>query len=52
MPWLVMGSEVFVRVSLRKLECRSANFVMVGGKSLLVVRILGLVLRPPTGRSA
>jgi hypothetical protein len=39
-------------VSLRRLECSSASLVMVGGEFLLVVRIWGQVLSPPTGGSA
>ena len=38
-------------MSLRRLECRSTNFVTVGGVSLLVLRIWGQVLSPPTDGS-
>ncbi len=41
-----------VHLSLRRLECRSASLVVVGGDSLRVVRIWGHVLSPPTGGSA
>ena len=51
-PWLVMGFEMCVRVSLRRLEYRSASLVMVGGESLLVVRIWGEVLSHYTDGSA
>ena len=51
-PWLVVELEVYVRVSFRRLECRSASFVEVGGESLIVVRIRGRFLSPPTGGSA
>jgi hypothetical protein len=37
---------------LRKLECKSASMVMLGGVSLLVFRVWGQVLSPPTGGSA
>ena len=47
-----MGLDVCVRMSLRKLECKSASLVMIGGESLLVFRIRGQVLSPPTGGSA
>jgi hypothetical protein len=51
-PGFVVVLEVCVRVSLRRLEYRSASLVMVGGESLIVVRIWGQVLSPPTGGSA
>jgi hypothetical protein len=44
--------DVCVRMSLRKLECKSANLVMLGGMFLLVFRIRGQVLSPPTGGSS
>ena len=52
MPLLVVVLEVCVRMSLRRLVCRSANLVMLGGVSLLVLRVWGQVLSHPTGRSA
>jgi len=39
-------------MSFCKLECSSASLVMMGGDSLLVFRIWGHVLSPPTGGSA
>ena len=33
-PWLVVAMDVCVRMSLRRLECKSANLVMLGGVSL------------------
>jgi len=44
--------NVCVRMSLRKLECKSANLVMLDGVSLLVFRVWGRILSPPTGGSA
>ncbi len=40
------------RISLRRLECRSANLVTLGGVSFLVFLVWGQVLSPPTGGSA
>ena len=40
-----------VRVSLRRLECRSICLVMFDGESLLAARIWGQVLSPPPGGS-
>ena len=40
-----------VRMNLRKLECKSAKLVMLGGVSLLGFRIWGQILSPPTGGS-
>ena len=37
---------------LRRLECRLANFVILGGVSLLGFLIWGQVLSPPIGGSA
>jgi len=51
-PWLVMELDVCVRISLRMSECKSVSLVIVGGESLLVIRIRGQVRRPPTGGSA
>ena len=51
-PWLVVGLDVCVRMSLRMLECKSASLVIIDGESLLVFRIWGQVLSPPTGGSA
>jgi len=56
--WLWMVTWVFVvlvvraRMSLRILECRSASLVMLGVVSLIVFRVWGQVLSPPTGGSA
>ena len=52
MPWLVVMLDVRVRISLRKLVCKSASLVKLGDVSLLVFRIYGQVLSPPTGGSA
>ena len=38
-----------VRMSLRKLDCKSASLVLIGVDSLLVFRIWGQVLCPRTG---
>jgi hypothetical protein len=43
---------VCVRISLRKLVCRSASLVELGGVSLSIFRICGHVLSPPTDASA
>ena len=51
-PWLVMVLDVCVRISFRKLVCRSASLVKLGFVSLMVFRICGHVLSPPTGGSA
>ncbi len=48
----VMVLDVFVRMILRRLECRSANLVTLGGASFLVFLIWGQVLSPPRGGSA
>jgi len=34
--WLVVGLKVCVRMSLRRLECKSASLVTIGVESLLV----------------
>ena len=47
-----MVLDVCVRMSLRKLECRSANLATLGGVSFLVFLIWGQVRSPPTGGSA
>ena len=39
-------------MSSRRLECKSANLVTLGGVSLPVFRVWGQVLSPPTGGSA
>ena len=39
-------------MSLRRLECRSAHLVTLGGVSLLVFLIWGQVISPPIGGSA
>ncbi len=36
-------------MSLRKLECKSASLVIMGGVSFPCFRVWGLVLSPPTG---
>ncbi len=50
--WLVMVLDVCVRISFRRLVCRSASLVELGGVSLVVYHICGHVLNPPIGRSA
>ncbi len=47
-----MVLDVCARISLRKLVFRSASLVKLGGVSLVVFRIYGHVLSPPTGGSA
>ena len=51
-PWLVVVLDVYVQMSLRRLECRSANLVTLDGVSFLGFLIWGQVLSPPTGGSA
>jgi len=51
-PWLVVGLDACVRMSFRRLECRSASLMMVGGEFLLIARIWGQVPSPPTDGSA
>jgi len=51
-PWLVVVLDVCVRMSFRKLECKPASLVMLGGISVLVFRVWGQVLSLPTGGSA
>ncbi len=46
-----MVLDVYARMILRYLECKSANLVTLGGVSLLVLLIWGQVLRPPIGGS-
>jgi hypothetical protein len=46
---VVMG--VCVRMSLRRLECRSASLSMLDGVSFFFPRSWGQVLTPPTGGS-
>ena len=48
-PWVFVALVVCVRMSLHRLECSSASLVMLGGVSLLVFRIWGQPLSPPTG---
>jgi hypothetical protein len=49
-PWLVVGLDVCVRISLRKLEYKSASLVMIGGESLLAsFPYLGAVSKSPYG---
>jgi len=52
MPWLVVVLDGCVRMILRRLECKSANLVMLGGVSFPFFRVWGQVLSPPTGGSA
>ena len=47
-----MMLDVCARMILRRMECRSANLVRLGGVSLLVLLIWGQVLSPPVGGSA
>jgi len=51
-PWLVVVLDVRVRMSLRRLECKSASLVMLGGVPFPCFRVWGQVLSPPTGVSA
>ena len=51
-PWFVVEFDACARMSLRKLECRSASLIMIVGEYLLVFRIWGQVQSPPTGGSA
>jgi len=51
-PWLFVGLDVCVQMSLLKLECKSASLVRIGGESFLVFRVWGQVLSPPTDGSA
>ena len=44
--------NVCVRMSLRRLACRSANLVVLGGVFFLVFLVWGQVLSPPIGGSA
>ena len=39
MAWLVVALDVCVRMSLRRLECKSASLVVLGGASLLIFRV-------------
>ncbi len=47
--FLVSALGICVRVSLRKLECRSASLVILGGVSLFIFWSWGHVPSPPTG---
>ncbi len=51
-PWVSVALVVCDRISLRRLECRSASLVMLGGVFLIVFRVWGQVPSPPIGRSA
>jgi len=51
-PWLAVVLGVCLRMSLRRLSCRSASLVMFGGLFLLGFHTWGQVLSPPTGGSA
>ncbi len=50
--WRVVVLGVCVRMSLCRLECRSARLCMLGDVSILVPRIWGHVLSPLIGGSA
>ena len=52
MLWRVVVLDVCVRMSLRRLECRSANSDTLGDVSFLVFFVWGQVLNPPTGGSS
>ena len=52
MLWRVVVLDVCVRMSLRRLECRSANLVTLGGVSFLVFFLWSQVLSPPICGSA
>ncbi len=47
-----MVLDVCVRMSLRRLECRSANLVTLGGVSFFIFLVWGQVLSPPICGSA
>jgi hypothetical protein len=51
-PWLVVVLYLCVRMSLRKLESKSASLPMLDDVSLLVFRVWDQVLSPLTGGSA
>ena len=51
-PWLVVVLGGCVRMSLRRLECRSASFVTVGGVPFPFCRVWGQVLNPLTDGSS
>ena len=51
-PWLVVVLGLCVRMSLRRLECKSVSLAMIGGVPLSFCRAWGQVLSPPTGGSA
>jgi len=51
-PWRVVVLGVCVRMSLRRLKCKSANWIMFGCMSVPLFRVWGQVLSPPTGGSA
>ena len=40
-PWLVVALDACVRMSLRRLECKTASLVMLGGVLLPFVRVWG-----------
>ncbi len=48
-PWLVAVLDVCVRISLHKLECKSAKLVMIGGVPFPLCRVWGQAQCPPTG---
>ena len=49
---LVVAMGIFVLMSLRKLVCKLASLVMLGGLAACCLRIWGHVLTPPMGGSA
>ncbi len=51
-PWLDGALEVCVRMSFRKLDCKSASLVMIGGVPFPFCRVWDQDLCPPTGGSA
>jgi hypothetical protein len=51
-PWLVVVFDVCVRMSLRRLACKSASLVMLGVVPFPCFRVWGQVLSPPMGGSA
>jgi hypothetical protein len=51
-PWFVVVLDGYVHMSLRRLEHKLANLVMLGGVSFPFFRVRGQVLSPPTDGSA
>ena len=48
-PWRVVVLDSCVRMSLRRLECKSASLVMLGDVPLPVVLVWGEVISPSKG---